>query len=157
MQSRSRDDLIWTFISFSPRFRTQPSNSDSIKYHNPLLATVAKLRKSSRSDFPRRTRRPILTTAGGAAGCDLPLARQPPDTGKSALTSFRGEPISPTTPPRGGFRMTRYQFFYNSYESPVCPFLSILIPVNLRRVTLIIVKCSLRIDINAITNKNWSI
>lgn len=102
-----------------PTFSERHGQIIPAKYLNPLLATVAKLRKSSRSDFPRRTRRPTLTTADGAAGCGLPLARQPSDTGKSALTSFRGEPVSPTAPMREGFRMTRYQFFHNSYESLV--------------------------------------
>jgi len=34
----------------------RPNNSGSTKYSNPLLASAAKLRKSSRCDFPKRMR-----------------------------------------------------------------------------------------------------
>lgn len=77
-------EMILYEPSYPHVFRTaRPNNSGSAKYLNPLLATAAKLRKSSRSDFPRRTRRPTLTTADGAAGCGLPLARQPPTPEKA--------------------------------------------------------------------------
>lgn len=36
---------------------TRSNNSGSTKYPNPLSAVAAKLRKSSRSDFPRKMRR----------------------------------------------------------------------------------------------------
>lgn len=81
-----------------------------------------------------------------------------PDAGKSALTSFRGEPVSSTAPSREGFRMTRYQFFHNSYES-LRLFLLILIATNPRqRGCNDNCKMSVRrIDKNVVTNKNRSV
>lgn len=120
--------------------------------HSREIAEIISVR------FPEENATFALTTADVARGLRSATRTSTPDAGKGALTSFRGEPVSSTAPSREGFRMTRYQFFHNSYES-LRLFLLILIATNPRqRGCNDNCKMSVRrIDKNVVTNKNRSV
>lgn len=115
--------------------------SDSAKIPQSSLGHGREIAEIISVRFPEENATFALTTVDVARGLRSATRTSTPDAGKSALTSFRGEPVSSTAPSREGFRMTRYQFFHNSYES-LRLFSLILIATNPWHVdATIIAKC----------------
>lgn len=105
---QSKADLIWTFIS--PRFRRRRGQIIPARPNISILSRPWPRNCGNHLGPISREECDVdsFTVADKPAGCDLPVARQPLDTGKSALSSFRNDSVSSTALLRGKSWMKRY-------------------------------------------------